>query len=115
MVPPALACVVPDVILPYGVALKLVSVIGILSLPVCCWLFGKLAGLRFPVPQLFSIAAVFFLFDETFQIYGGHIPPPLAGGVRFSLPPSPALASFSSSAHPLRARGDPPLAAPLPH
>ena len=41
-------------------------------MPICCWAFGKLSGLKFPVPQLFSIAAVFFLFDETFQIYGGN-------------------------------------------
>ncbi|HKA02769.1 MAG TPA: hypothetical protein VKD67_00525, partial [Acidimicrobiales bacterium] len=91
MVPPALAVVALDVLLPYGVALKLVSVLGILSLPVCCWAFGKLAGLKFPVPQLFSIAAVFFLFDETFQIYGGNIASTMAGEFSFSIALSLAM------------------------
>jgi hypothetical protein len=91
MVPPALAVVALDILLPYGVALKLVSILGILALPVCAWAFGKLAGLRFPVPQLFSIAAVFFLFDETFQIYGGNIASTMAGEFSFSIALSLAL------------------------
>jgi len=102
MVPPALAVVVLDVILPYGVALKIVSVIGILSLPVCAWLFGKLAGLRFPVPQLFSIAAVFFLFDETFQIYGGNIASTMAGEFSFSIALSLAMAFLGVFAYGMR-------------
>src|SRR5215207_9555301 len=68
MVPPALAVVVLDIVLPYGVALKLVSISGIVATPVCAWAFGKLAGFKFPIPPLFAIASVFFLFDETFQI-----------------------------------------------
>src|SRR3954454_2004686 len=102
MVPPALAVVVLDIILPYGVALKLVSIVGILSLPVCAWLFGKLAGLKFPVPQLFSIAAVFFLFDETFQIYGGNIASTMAGEFSFSIALSLAMLFLGVFAYGMR-------------
>ena len=30
--------------------------LGLVALPVCCWAFGKLAGLPFPIPPLFAIA-----------------------------------------------------------
>ena len=63
MVVPALVTVLLDVVLPYGVALKMVSALGLVALPVCCWAFGKLAGLPFPIPPLFAIASIFFLFD----------------------------------------------------
>ena len=50
MVLPALLVVLLDVVLPYGVALKIVSALGMVALPVCCWAFGKLAGLPLPDP-----------------------------------------------------------------
>src|SRR6476620_6813580 len=102
MVPPALAVVALDILLPYGVALKLVSILGILTLPVCCWAFGKLSGLKFPVPQLFSIAAVFFLFDETFQIYGGNIASTMAGEFSFSIALSLAMLFLGVFAYGMR-------------
>ncbi len=102
MVPPALAVVVLDIILPYGVALKLVSIAGVLTLPICCWAFGKLSGLKFPVPQLFSIAAVFFLFDETFQIYGGNIASTMAGEFSFSIALSLAMLFLGVFAYGMR-------------
>ena len=102
MVPPALAVVALDILLPYGVALKLVSILGILSLPICCWAFGKLAGLKFPVPQLFSIASVFFLFDETFQIYGGNIASTMAGEFSFSVALSLAMLFLGVFAYGMR-------------
>ena len=46
MVLPALAIVLVNVVLPYGVAMKLVSVLGLITLPVCCWAFGRLANFR---------------------------------------------------------------------
>jgi hypothetical protein len=85
MVPPMLAIVLLDVVLPYGVAFKLVAVSGVLSLPVAAWLFGRLAGFRHPAPELFAVGAVFFLFDRTFSILGGNIPSTLAGEFSFSI------------------------------
>jgi hypothetical protein len=85
MVVPALLVVLLDVVLPYGVALKVVSVAGLMALPVACWAFGKLSGFEFPIPPLLAIAGVFFVFDETFTIYGGNAASTMAGEYSFSL------------------------------
>jgi hypothetical protein len=85
MVPPMLAIVVLDVFVPYGVAFKLIAVSGLLALPVAVWLFGRLAGLRRPAPELMAVGAVGFLFDRTFSILGGNIPSTLAGEFSFSI------------------------------
>jgi hypothetical protein len=113
MVVPALMLVALDVILPYGVALKFVSVLGLLSLPVAVWLFGKLAGLRSPIPQLFAWAAVAFMFDETFTIWGGNIASTMAGEFSFSIALSFAFFYFAVLVHALRTGKLYPLAAVL--
>jgi hypothetical protein len=71
--------------LPYGVAFKLVTVLGVVSLPVCAYVFGRLAGTRFPTPAMFSVATLPFLFYRGFTIYGGNIPSTLAGEFAFSI------------------------------
>ena len=73
MVIPALAIVALDVVLPYGVAFKLVAVSGLLLFPLACWAFGRLAAFRHPIPELFAVAALCFLLDESFSIYGGNV------------------------------------------
>ena len=70
MLIPALLVLVVDLIAPYGIALKIIAVIGILALPVCTWLFGKFSRLLFPVPEILALASVVFLYDESFTIYG---------------------------------------------
>ena len=91
MVVPYLAIVLLDVVLPYGVAFKLVAVSGVVSIPISAWAFGRLAGFRFPIPPLFSVAALFFVFDPNFTIYGGNIASTLAGEFAFSISLSLAL------------------------
>ncbi|MGY6500913.1 MAG: glycosyltransferase [Acidimicrobiales bacterium] len=85
MVPPMLAIVLLDVVLPYGVAFKLVSVSGLVTLPIAAWAFGRLAGMAYPAPPLLAVGATFFLFDTTFSILGGNIPSTLAGEFAFSI------------------------------
>ncbi len=85
MIPPALLIVLFDVVLPYGVAFKLVTVLGIFALPFCCWAFGRLARFRYPVPELMALAGVLFLFDESFSIYGGNVKSTMAGEFSFSI------------------------------
>ena len=102
MVIPALAVVILDVVLPYGLALKLVSIAGVLTLPVAAWAFGKLSGLRFPAPPMFAAIAVVFLFDETFTIYGGNIASTMAGEFSFSIALSLSLVYFGVLARGLR-------------
>ena len=94
MVVPALAVLLIDLILPYGIALKLIAVLGILTLPVCAWLFGKFAKFLFPIPELLTLASVVFLYDESFTIYGGNIASTMAGEFSFSISLSLAVLGF---------------------
>jgi hypothetical protein len=85
MVVPALAIVALDVVLPYGVAFKLVAISGVVSLPACCWGFGRLARFRYPMPELFAFAALCFLLNESYDIYGGNVLSTMAGEFSFSI------------------------------
>ena len=85
MVLPALLIVLLDVVLPYGVAFKLVTVLGVLALPVAAYVIGRLIRLPFPGPPLLAVATVPFLFDRTWTIYGGNIASTLAGEYTFSI------------------------------
>ena len=95
MVVPALMIVLLDVILPYGIAIKIIAVIGILTLPFASWLFGRFAKFAYPIPELFAIAATIFLFDESFTIYGGNIASTMAGEFSFSIALSLAMLGFA--------------------
>ncbi len=94
MVVPAIAVLLIDLVLPYGIALKIVAVLGILALPVCTWLFGKFAKFVFPIPELLTLASVVFLYDESFTIYGGNIASTMAGEFSFSISLSLAVLGF---------------------
>ena len=85
MVVPAIFIVLLDLLLPYGIALKLVAVAGLLALPACTWFFARLARFAFPIPELLVVASTIFLFDESFTIYGGNIASTMAGEFSFSI------------------------------
>jgi len=85
MVVPALAMVALDTVLPYGVAFKLVAISGLVTLPLCCWAFGRLARFRYPMPELFAFAGLIFALDESFSIYGGNLKSTMAGEFSFSI------------------------------
>jgi hypothetical protein len=102
MVIPALIVVLFNLVLPYGIALKLVSVLGIVTLPFVCWLFGRLNNLTKPIPEMFAAAAVWFLFDDTFRIYGGNIASTMAGEYSFSIALSLAVGFFAVFSYTLR-------------
>ena len=59
-------------LLPYGVAMKLVIVAGLVLLPVASYLFARWWQLPFPAPPLAAVAALVFLFD-TSSTGGGTI------------------------------------------
>ncbi|MGH9152490.1 MAG: hypothetical protein ACRD03_08855, partial [Acidimicrobiales bacterium] len=99
---PSLLVVALDSVLPYEVAFKLVSVSGLVSLPVSAWAFGRLAGLREPGPACLGVATVPFLFDRTFTIYGGNIASTLAGEYSYSIALSLALLFLGVLARGLR-------------
>ncbi|MCE9623804.1 MAG: hypothetical protein K8R99_15800 [Actinomycetia bacterium] len=85
MVIPALMMVALNVIFPYGIAFKIVVCLGLVTLPFCCWAFGRLARFRYPVPELMALASLVFLFDESFSIYGGNVKSTMAGEFSFSI------------------------------
>lgn len=88
---PAALIVVADLVLPYNVAFKLVTVLGVLSLPVATYWFARLLGVKFPGPALMGLATLPFLFDRFHTIYGGNIAATLAGEYSFSIALSLAL------------------------
>jgi hypothetical protein len=102
MVIPALVIVAFDVVLPYGVAFKLVAVSGLVLFPLACWAFGRLANFRHPVPELFAVAGLCFLLDESFQIYGGNVKSTMAGEFSFSIALTLAMVGLGLLAHGLR-------------
>jgi hypothetical protein len=55
------------------------------SLPFCCWAFGRLARFRYPMPELMALAGMILLFDESFSIYGGNVKSTMAGEFSFSI------------------------------
>ena len=85
MIVPSLVIALLSLVIPYGVAFKLVAISGVVSLPVAAWGFGRLTRLPFPGPALLAVGATAFLFDRGFSIYGGNIASTLAGEFAFSI------------------------------
>ncbi len=85
MVVPALMIVALNVILPYGIAFKIVTILGLLTLPWCCWAFGRLARFAFPIPELMALASLWFIYDESFYLLGGNVKSTMAGEFSFSI------------------------------
>jgi hypothetical protein len=82
---PMLMVVLVNLVLPYTIAFKLVSVAGLIFLPIAAWAFGKLARMPFPGPACLAAATLPFLFSREFTIYGGNIASTLAGEFAFSI------------------------------
>lgn len=102
MVLPAIGVVLADLILPYGVALKVVSILGLITLPAACWVFGRLATFRYPVPELFAFGGLAFALDESFSIYGGNLKSTMAGEFSFSIALSIGVVGLGLLANGLR-------------
>ena len=82
---PSLLIVLADLVMPYNIAFKLITVSGLLTLPIAAWFFARCLRLRFPGPALIALATVPFMFDRTFTIYGGNIASTLAGEFAMSI------------------------------
>ena len=82
--------------------MKFISVLGLVTLPVCCWAFGRLANFRYPIPELFAFAGLAFALDESFSIYGGNLKSTMAGEFSFSIALSLAMLGLGVLAAGLR-------------
>ena len=104
MVVPAFAIVVLDAVpfVAYGVAFKVVAASGLLTFPFVCWVFGRLANFRHPIPELFAFAGLCFLLDESFSIYGGNVKSTMAGEYSFSIALTLSVLGLGFLAHGLR-------------
>ena len=72
-------------VIPYEIAFKLGTVLGVFFFPFAIYLFFRLLRFRFPTPLVGAVLSLSFLFMDSFQIYGGNIPSTLAGEYSFSL------------------------------
>ncbi len=90
---PSLLIVLGDLLLPYNVAFKLISVSGLLTLPIATWFFARSMKLSSPGRHFWRLATVPFVFDRSFTIYGGNIASTLAGEFSFSMSLSVAWSS----------------------
>jgi Phosphoglucomutase/phosphomannomutase, alpha/beta/alpha domain I len=88
---PIVAIALLSYVIPYNIAFKLVTVLGLLTLPVAAWAFGRLARMRFPGPACLALATLPYLFGREFTIYGGNIASTMAGEFCFSIALSLAL------------------------
>ncbi len=88
--------------LPYGTSFKLVTVAGVVAMPVSAYLFGRLSRLPYPTPALLSVATLGFLFDKNFTIYGGNAASTMAGEFAFSISLALAIAYLGVLVHGLR-------------
>lgn len=83
--------------MPYGVAFKLVVVSGLVTMPLNAWAMGRLARLPFPAPALLAIATLPFVFDRSFNIYGGNVASTMAGEFAFSMGLSLSLLAIGAT------------------
>jgi hypothetical protein len=74
-----------NAVLPYNIAFKFVTVLGLIGMPLTGFAFGHFAGLRKPLPVFCSFAVLAFLMDQQFAIYGGNIKSTMAGEFSFAL------------------------------
>jgi hypothetical protein len=81
---PALTIVALDLVLPYGVAFKLVTVAGLVALPFASYFFTRSMGFSRPVSLVGGISGGTFVFMESFSIFGGNTLSTLAGEYSFS-------------------------------
>ena len=70
---------------PYGVAMKAVAISGIVTLPLAAYAAGRLGGLAYPGPALLAVMTLPFLFDRSYNIYGGNVMSTMAGEFAYSM------------------------------
>lgn len=70
---PALLVALFDVVLPAAVALKLVTALSLVAVPIACWALARWMGLAPLTQALFAVASLVALFDSSQNNAGGNI------------------------------------------
>lgn len=81
---PAIFTVLLDVFIPYGVAFKLSTIVGLLAMPAAAYYLIRSIGHSRPVAAIAGAFGSMFVFMESFKIYGANIKSTLAGEFSFS-------------------------------
>lgn len=81
---PSLTIVLLDFFLPYGVAFKIVTVVGLVATPPASYYLARSLNLGKMVSVVAAASGVVFVFMESFTIYGANIASTLAGEFSFS-------------------------------
>jgi hypothetical protein len=76
---------VASYVIPYQIAFKLGTVIGIILLPIAFYAFFRLLRFEFPVPAIAAISSLGLLFMHSFTIDGGNIAGSLVGEYSFAV------------------------------
>ncbi len=69
----------------YGASFKIVSVAGLIGMPMAAYAAGRLTRSPDPIPAFMAFGVTIFLFDTNFNIYGGNIASTLAGEFAFAI------------------------------
>ena len=72
-------------VIPLQIAFKLITILGVFTLPLCCYAALRLMDQRFPVPAAGAIFSLFFLFMEANSMWGGNILSTLAGEFAYGI------------------------------
>ena len=81
---PSLTIVALDVVLPYGVAFKLVTVAGLVATPFSSYLLARSMTLSRMVSAVCGVSGGLFVLFENYTIYGANAASTLAGEFSFS-------------------------------
>lgn len=81
---PSLVIVFLDFFIPYGVAFKVVTVLGLIGTPPAAYYLARSLNLGRLVSAVAAAAGVVFVFMESYTIYGANVASTLAGEFSFS-------------------------------
>ncbi len=81
---PALFTVLLDVFIPYGVAFKVTTIVGLLAMPAASYYLVRSIGFSRGVSGVAAAFGSMFVFMESFAIFGANIKSTLAGEFSFS-------------------------------
>jgi uncharacterized membrane protein len=72
-------------ILPYQIAFKIVTVLGVFALPATAYAFARLLRVRRPYPMIAAVFGLVMVLMQSYSIYGGNILSTLAGEFGYML------------------------------
>lgn len=82
---PYLTMALLSYIIPLEISFKIISILGIISLPITVFFFMKLLKFEFPIPIIASVFMLQYLFVKTHTMWGVNIYSTFAGEIAMSI------------------------------